>query len=180
MLRAAWLGVLLGLLIEALLLATAFWQNQLPDALRVVADTVQKLSWSSLICTALVVGQAAVRQGVALGGIRGLIAAPAAFLTARALHNASLEMLGAESAAGASQWLATSAAAGIKAIEYAVLSAAISWLAQRNARWQPHALAGAAVGTATYVLTSVLLSVPGDPLQRAVVEIFHPIAAGAA
>jgi hypothetical protein len=170
-LRAAWLGVLLGLLIEVLLLAVAFWQDQLPEGMRIVADTVQKLSWSSLICAALVAGQTAVRQRAAIAGISGLLAAPAAFLTARALHQASLEVLGAGIVASASQWLT----AGVKGIEYALLSVAIAWLSKRDVQWQPYVLAGAVIGTAAYVLTWMLLPAPGDPLQRAVVEISHPI-----
>src|SRR5262249_38983638 len=94
-LKGAWLGVLLGLLLEALLLAVALWQERLPDGVHIVAETVQKLSWSALVCAALVAGQAAVRAGTSIAGLIGFLAAPVAFLIARALHKATLEVLGA-------------------------------------------------------------------------------------
>jgi hypothetical protein len=168
-LKGAWLGVLLGLLFEVLLLAIALWQNRLPDGVHIIADTVQKVSWSSLVCAALVAGQAAVRSGVAVAGVCGFLAAPMAFVIARALHRATLEILGS-SADATSQW----SSAGIKGIEYALLSFAIAWLSKRDAHWRPYVIAGAVVGATTYALTS-LLSMPGDPLQRAVVEVAHPV-----
>jgi hypothetical protein len=169
-LKGAWVGVLLGLLLEALLLVVALWQDRLPDRVHIVAETVQKLSWSALVCAALVAGQAAVRAGTSIAGLIGLFAAPVAFLTARALHKATLEVLGA-STVTATQWFAAS----IKGVEYALLSLAITWLVKRDAAWKLYVIAGALVGMATYLLTSLALSLPGDPLQRALVEVSHPI-----
>jgi hypothetical protein len=71
----------------------------------------------------------------------------------------------------ATQWFAAS----IKGVEYALLSLAITWLVKRGAAWKLYVIAGALVGMATYVLTSLALSLPGDPLQRALVEVSHPI-----
>jgi hypothetical protein len=68
-LKGAWVGVLLGLLLEALLLVVALWQDRLPDRVHIVAETVQKLSWSALVCAALVAGQAAVRAGTSIAGL---------------------------------------------------------------------------------------------------------------
>ncbi len=169
-LKGAWLGVLLGLLLEALLLVVALWQDRLPSGVHMAAETIQKLSWSALICAALVAGQAAVRAGTSITGLIGLFAAPLAFLTARALHKATLEVLG-ESVVTATQWFAAS----IKGVEYALLSLAITWLSKRDAAWKPYVIAGALVGLASYVLTALVLSQPGDPLQRALVEVSHPI-----
>jgi hypothetical protein len=169
-LKGAWVGVLLGLLLEALLLVVALWQDRLPDRVHIVAETVQKLSWSALVCAALVAGQAAVRAGTSIAGLIGLFAAPVAILTARALHKATLEVLGANTVT-ATQWFAAS----IKGVEYALLSLAITWLVKRGAAWKLYVIAGALVGMATYVLTSLALSLPGDPLQRALVEVSHPI-----
>lgn len=169
-LKGAWLGVLLGLVLEALLLVVALWQDRLPDGVHIVAETIQKLSWSALICAALVAGQAAVRAGTSITGLIGLFAAPLAFLIARALHKATLEVLG-ESVVTATQWLAAS----IKGVEYALLSLAITWLSKRDAAWKPYVIAGALVGLATYALTALVTSLPGDPLQRALVEVSHPI-----
>lgn len=170
-LRAAWLGVLLGLAIEALLLAVQFWQQVLPAPVAIAADTVQKLSWSSLVCAAIAAGQAAARGNPAVAGLFGLIGAPVAFLLARALHKATLSALGSDAAAAATQWLS----AGIKGIEYALLGIAILWLARREAGWKMYAGLGAVIGAVTYALTSWWLPATGDPVQRAIVEVLHPV-----
>lgn len=171
MLRVAWLGALLGLGIELLLLAMQAWQSQLPDAVRIGADTVQKMTWSSLVCAAIAAGQSAARMKAAVLGAAGLLGAPIAFLAARSAHKATLEALGATAnVAAVSPWLL----AGLKGVEYALLGLAIAWLMQREAQWKAYALAGAAIGTVFYAIFLVLLPGAGDPLQRAIVEIVQP------
>jgi hypothetical protein len=170
MLRGAWLGVWLGLSIEVLLLLLQLLQGVLPDTVRIIADTVQKISWSSLVCATLAAGQGAARGKLAAAGIVGLVGAPIAFLLARSLHKAMMEILG-QATATPVPWLA----AGIKGVEYALLGAAILWLAKRKADWKSHAFTGAAVGGITYYLVLWLLPAGGDPLQRAIIEVVHPI-----
>jgi hypothetical protein len=170
-LRGAWFGVLLGLSIESMLLAIQFLQGQLPESVRIVADTVQKISWSSLVCAILAAGQGVTRGKLAMAGVIGLLGAPVAFLLARSLHKAMLEILGGEAASAAIPWLG----AAIKGVEYALLGAAILWLAKRDYDWKPYAFLGAAVGSVSYVLVLLLLPAGGDPLQRAIIEVVHPI-----
>lgn len=171
LLRGAWLGVLLGLVIEGLLLSVQIAQDQLPEPIRIVADTVQKMSWSSLVCAALAAGQAVARSRTALAGAIGLVGAPIAFLLARSLHKATLEMLGNGAASTATPWLG----AGIKGVEYALLGVAILWLVKRNASWKAYAWVGAATGAVSYGLVLWLLPAGGDAVQRAIVEIAHPV-----
>lgn len=171
MLRVAWFGALLGLGIELLLLAIQAWQSQLPEALKIGADTVQKMTWSSLVCAAIAAGQSAARMKAAALGAAGLLGAPVAFLVARSAHKATLEALGGTAAAAAaSPWLL----AGLKGVEYALLGLAIAWLMQREAQWKMYALAGAAIGVAFYCLFLLLMPGAGDPLQRAIIEIVQP------
>lgn len=171
MLRGAWLGVFLGLLIEMMVLLVQVLQGVLPETVTLVADTVQKISWSSLICAILAAGQSAARGKISSAGVVGLVGAPIAFLLARSLHKAMLELLGKESAPTAIAWLG----AGIKGIEYALLGALMLWLADRDAGWKWHAFAGALVGLATYALVLWWLPAGGDAVQRAIIEIVHPI-----
>lgn len=171
LLRGAWLGVLLGLIIEGILLAILLMQDQLPEPIRMVADTVQKVSWSSLVCAVLAAGQGIARGTARLAGLAGLIGAPIAFLLARSLHKATLEVMGNEAPASAIPWLA----AGIKGAEYALLGMAILWLSKSQRGWKAHVALGAGVGLVTYALTLWLLPGAGDPVQRAIVEIVHPI-----
>lgn len=171
MLRVAWLGALLGLGIELLLLAIQAWQSQLPDAVKIGADTVQKMTWSSLVCAAIAAGQSAARLKTAVLGAAGLLGAPVAFLAARSAHKATLEALGGTAAAAAvSPWLL----AGLKGLEYALLGLVIAWLMRREAQWKAYAMAGATIGIVFYVVFVVLMPGAGDPLQRAIIEIVQP------
>lgn len=171
LLRGAWLGVLLGLLIESLVLLVQLLQGVLPGTVNLIADTVQKISWSSLICAILAAGQSAARGKIVSAGVAGLIGAPIAFLLARSLHKAMLELLGKESATTAVAWLG----AGIKGIEYALLGAMLLWLAERDAGWKWHAFFGALTGLVTYLLVLWWLPAGGDAMQRAIIEIVHPV-----
>lgn len=170
MLRVAWLGALLGLGIEVLLLAIQAWQSQLPAAVRIGADTLQKMTWSSLVCAAIAAGQSAARMQAAALGAAGLLGAPVAFLAARSAHKATLEALGGAAGVAASPWLL----AGLKGVEYALLGVAIAWLMQRDAHWKAYAWTGAAIGMVFCIVLLALLPGAGDPLQRAIVEIVQP------
>ena len=165
------MGILLGLFIEGGVLLVQLLQDRLPDTVGIIADTVQKISWSSLICATLAAGQGAARGKIAAAGIVGLIGAPIAFLLARSLHKAMLELLGKASTVTATAWVG----AGIKGIEYALLGALLLWLAERDAGWKWHAAMGAAVGVASYLLVLWWLPAGGDAVQRAIIEIVHPI-----
>jgi hypothetical protein len=78
-LRASWMALALGLLLDGLLLLVA------QPAGGVLADTAQKVSWSDLVCVALACGTAVgrVRPATATMGLLGLLAAPVAFGVAR-------------------------------------------------------------------------------------------------
>jgi hypothetical protein len=170
LLHVAWVGALLGLGIEVLLLAIQAWQNQFPDPVKIGADTVQKMTWSSLVCAAIAAGQSAARMKAAVLGAAGLLGAPVAFLAARSAHKAMLEALGGTAGAAVSPWLL----AGLKGVEYALLGLAVAWLMQREAHWKAYALVGAAIGVVFYIVFLVLLPGAGDPLQRAIIEIVQP------
>jgi hypothetical protein len=170
MLHVAWLGALLGLGIELLLLAIQAWQGQFPETVKIGADTLQKMTWSSLVCAAIAAGQSAARMKAAALGAAGLLGAPVAFLAARSAHKATLEALGGTIGAAVSPWLL----AGLKGVEYALLGIAIAWLMRREEQWKAYAVAGALIGIAFYIVFLVLLPGAGDPLQRAIVEIVQP------
>lgn len=128
-LKASWYAIGLGLLFEALQLgALKLGGAGLPAAAAIVADSVQKVSWSYIVCVALAVGTAATRSSPAIVGGLGLIAAPVAFAAARALHKSVAQALtvGLPSG-GPNLWLM----AGIKALEYAVFGFVIMRLIRR-------------------------------------------------
>src|SRR5438309_5966989 len=75
-LHAAWLAILLGVLIEAALLILANVFSTYQTIAPFVSDLVQKISWSMIVCAALAVGTAASKLQGAVMGVIGLLAAP--------------------------------------------------------------------------------------------------------
>ena len=59
LLHVGWLAVLLGLTMEAILVALAAGLGTLKGANPVLADLVQKVSWSTSVCVGLAVGTTA-------------------------------------------------------------------------------------------------------------------------
>ncbi len=169
--RGAWLGVLLGLSLEIVLLSVRMLQGILPDSIGLVAGTVQKISWSSLVCATLAAGQSAARGRPEIAAAIGLLGAPIAFLLGRSLHKGVLEVLSNDAVTMPTPWLA----AGIKSVEYALLGMAMLWLDRRRASWKSYASLGATVGIVTYGLTLWVLPADRNPLQRAITEVLHPI-----
>src|SRR2546422_606151 len=56
LLHVGWLAVLLGLVMEVILVALAAGFGTLKGANPILADVVQKVSWSVVVCTGLAVG----------------------------------------------------------------------------------------------------------------------------
>ena len=83
-LRAAWLAILLGLVMEALVVMSLTGFGPVPKADAAFADTVQKTSWSSIVCAGLAIGASVARLNGAMSamGLAGLLAAPLGFVIA--------------------------------------------------------------------------------------------------
>jgi hypothetical protein len=129
LLRASWWAILIGLALEGIQLAVVAASNgPAPAADVVMAESVQKMSWSTLVCVALAWGTAATRAGPAAVGLLGLFSAPAGFAIARALHKIAAQALSITvPAGGPSPW----ALAGVKAAEYAVFGVLVTRLVRR-------------------------------------------------
>ncbi|HTE04655.1 MAG TPA: hypothetical protein VK824_00560 [Planctomycetota bacterium] len=146
LLRASWWAILLGLVLEGVQLAViAASHGPAPVADAVIAESVQKMSWSTIVCVALACGTAATRAGAGAIGVLGLFAAPAAFAIARALHKSAAQALSITvPAGGPSPW----ALAGVKALEYAVFGYLVTRLLRRpELRLGAYARTGALIGT---------------------------------
>jgi FtsH-binding integral membrane protein len=145
--RVAWLSVGLGLALEILLLILAALSNSGGDSPKpFIADVVQKVSWSFIVCIGLALGTTASKSRPAAMGFLGLISAPLGFAIARALHKGVGQAIGmaASTGGGASPYVL----AVLKAVEYGVLGAVLGWLTRRagGASLGLHAGTGAAVG----------------------------------
>lgn len=174
LLRVAWLGVLLGLAIELLLLLVAGMAGIMPPPVVIAADTMQKLTWSTLVCAALAAAQTLGRTRASAMVTAGLLGAPVALLLARSMHKAVKAALDAEPAVqAATPWLL----AMLKGVEYALLGLLLLWLAKRARGMRAHAAAGALLGLAFFGLLSWLMPLDGGlqpQLMRAVNEVLHP------
>ncbi|MGH9361605.1 MAG: hypothetical protein ACRD2T_06780, partial [Thermoanaerobaculia bacterium] len=128
-LRVAWLAIGLGIALEVLLLTVAAYTGTQGSSPRpFVADLVHKVSWSFLVCVGLALGTVAGKARSAVMGFLGLVSAPLAFATSKALHKGAAEALGLAAAAGGPSPLLI---ALLKAVEYGVLGAALGRLGKR-------------------------------------------------
>jgi hypothetical protein len=170
---AAWLAILLGMAMEALMLGVAagFRSAVSPDPF--LAELAQKLSWSFIVCVALAVGAAVARARPAAMGVLGLLGAPLAVNVSRALHKGMAGALGVAVAAGPAPF----AIAALKAIEYALVGFAIGHVGQRGGGALAHAGAGLLAGI-VFGLPILALSpaaTPAASVARAVNELVFPI-----
>ncbi len=177
----AWWSIVLGIGIELGLLALAAGFGTFRTLTPFVADLVQKISWSSIVCLGLGVGTASAKHRVPAMGLAGLICAPAAFVVARALHKAAAEVL--TIASGTPGGPSPMLLAVVKAIEYACFGALLGWVGSR--RWgglAAHVAAGTAIsvtfGVAIIVLTVANTAIPmphATLVARAFQELVFPV-----
>jgi hypothetical protein len=170
---AAW-SIAVGLALELALLAVSVAIDRVPDWARVAADSVQKGSWSLIVCAGVSCGMAAHRARPAVMGVLGSIAAPVAFLSARALHKGVLQAFGAEVASAGASVLTP---ALMKAGEYAVFGALLGWISQRPRSTLRTYLGGGLAVALVYSAVVVLMDRPPFPdvCLRLVNELVFPI-----
>lgn len=182
--RAAWpgqlltvagLAILLGMAMEAVMLAVAAGYRGLATPDPFLADLAQKVSWSFLVCVGLGVGSVVSRAKPAAMGILGLVCAPLAFNLSRALHKVLAAALGLAAAAGPAPF----AIAALKATQFALLGFALGHLSRRGAGALAHAGLGLLVG-ALFGVPVVSLAVAdgltsGALVARALNELLFPV-----
>jgi hypothetical protein len=175
----AWLAILLGFSIEAVMLAAAAGFGGLLRVRPLLADLADKVAWSFVVCVGLGFGTATTRSRTATMGLLGLLAAPTAFVLARALHKAASAALGvaAIGVAGPAPLLL----AGIKALQYALFGMAVGWLSRRtDAGVRAYVLTGLAAGVVFggLVLALTARAAPLSPvslLVRGLHEVLFPV-----
>jgi hypothetical protein len=181
LLRAAWLAILLGVVMEALLLLFAAGFGIFPGLETIATDLVRQVSWSTFVCVGLAIGTAVSQARVPLMGVIGLLAAPLAFSISRSLHQGTVKAL--EIAGAGSDTTPVLALALLKALEYGCLGATIGWVGGRS--WGglgAHVSAGLVIGivfgsaivTLTYSTAPEPLAIP-DLVSRGVNEILFPV-----
>jgi hypothetical protein len=181
LLRAAWLAIVLGIVLEivALILTRSF--GALKGARPVIADLAQKTSWSLFVCVGVAFGTALAKGRAALGGFLGLIAGPLAFQGARIVHKSVAEAmaLSAAAAPGPSPLLL----GALKGIEYGALGAFLSWLRRQPRRSASDYVFGGLACGVVFAGTVAALVIGGSPaiptvgalVPRVANELLHPI-----
>src|ERR671920_921771 len=129
LLRAAWLAILLGFAMEALLLLFTAGFGIVPGLKPVAADLIRQVSWSTIVCVGLALGTAVSKARAPLMGILGLLAAPLAFTISRSLHQGAVKTL--EIAGSGADAPPVLLLAILKAVEYACLGLALGWIWRR-------------------------------------------------
>lgn len=181
LLHTAWMAVALGFVVELLLLLLAATGGSIESLAPFLADLVQKISWSTIVCVGLAFGKAVSRLNPGVTGLAGLLAAPTGFTVAKALHKGAGSALGiaGSTIAAPSPFLI----AGIKAIQYLCLGAAASWLVRRGrATLGQHLAVGLTAGAVFGGLIVFLMVAAAGPgglslnalLTRAINELLFP------
>lgn len=180
----AWLSILLGLAVEALLLiaAVAFGTAKSPKPF--IADLAQKASWSVLVCIGLGFGTLVTKAKPQAMGLLGILAAPVAFGIARSLHKGAAAALGLAAAGGGLPPIPLAIA---KAVQYGLLGWMLGRLEKRpGAGLGTYALAGLATGLvfggsilfATFHATPGGIA-PAGLVARGISEILFPVGCAA-
>ena len=180
LLRVAWLAVLLGLTMEAILVGLAAGFGTLRGANPILADAVQKVSWSVLVCVGLALGTLAKKARGSAMGLSGLLGAPLAFLVASSLHKGAEHALGLAGTAGS---LSLVLIAFIKGLQYGSLGLLLDWVAQKHwGRLSAYLTTGLVVGI-VFGGAIVVLTVNAAPqmpplsklVSRAANEFLFPV-----
>src|SRR5215203_470055 len=130
LLRVAWLAVLLGFAMEAVLLLVTAGFGIFPGLKPLAAALVTQVSWSTFVCVGLALGTAVSKARAPLMGLLGFLAAPLALGVSRSLHQGvvkALEIAGSASLFTPSLLLL----ALMKAVEYGCLGVILGWIAGR-------------------------------------------------
>jgi GNAT superfamily N-acetyltransferase len=153
--HAAWLAVLLGILLQLALLAIP----AVRQSAQLVADFAGKITWSVVVCTSLAAARAATAASPTLTGLLG---APLAFAAAKAVQK-SLTAAGV-APAGAALLLI-----GTRAVEYAILGYLLARLGRRDDAAAKHYLRPALLLGA--IAFAVLAIARGDGLGIALLSL---------
>lgn len=181
LLHVAWMSILLGLVIQALLMILAVGFTNASSVRPFIADLVQKVSWAAIVCVGIALGSIVSQLRVPAMGLAGLLAAPLAFAIARVLHKTAAQALGVMF--GTPSGLMLFLVVALKAAEYGCLGAAIGWI---QARQRGRALAHAGIGLAAGIIfggsiVAVMARLaakpipPADLVSRGLNELLFPV-----
>ena len=181
LLRVAWMAVILGMAMEIILVTLAAGFGTLRGTKPILADLLQKVSWSVIVCVGLAVGTLTRKMRGPAMGLSGLLAAPLAFLAATSVHKGVVHALDLAPSAGTGVSLVLIAI--IKGCQYGSLGLILDWVARKP--WgtlRAHLAMGLAVGLVfgSVILALTINAAPHRPplpalMSRAANEYLFPI-----
>jgi hypothetical protein len=140
----ALLGVCLGFIMQAVVIIARILGGGVFPGATLLADIVQTVTWSWLVCTGVTIGVAVGKGRKALAGLVGLLFAPVALAAAKAAQRAVLAIIEAIEQP-ATVPLAT--AGVVRAIEYGLLAYLLARLTERRVlRPRRYIATGLAIG----------------------------------
>ena len=180
-LHVAWLSICLGLALEVVLLVLAAFTHTAGDTPKpFISDLAQKVSWSFIVCVGLAFGSTASKAREGIMGALGLLAAPAGFTAARAVHKGVNGALGVAGKAMAPNLVLL--VGGLKGAQYALFGIVLGWITKRAFGLKTHVAAGLAFGltfglaiVATTVRASANPVPPVDIAARGINEVLFPV-----
>lgn len=123
------LGVLLGFVMQALVIAARLLGGGAFPGLTVVADLVQTVTWSVLVCTGVAIGVSVGKARKALAGIIAFFLAPLSLVVAKAGQKAMLSIIGALEQPAV---LSLATIGLVRAFEYGLLAWLLTRLTERD------------------------------------------------
>lgn len=138
------LGVVLGFVMQGLVIAARLLGGGALPGIAVIADLVQTVTWSVLVCTGVAIGVSVGKARKALAGFIGFFFAPLALAVAKAGQKAMLTVIGALEQPAA---LSLTAIGLVRAFEYGLLAWLLMLLTEKEIiRPAPYVAVGAAIG----------------------------------
>lgn len=175
LLKVAWFAIFLGLALQGVLLLAALGFGQNLELNRMIAELMHKVSWAFLVCFGLALGSAAAKAGPKSFAIAGLLAAPIAFILARALHKSVAQALDVPQGAASESVLVF---AFLKAIEYGCLGYLLAKISERfGAGLYSYATGGLMIGIVFGAIALYLIYPQTTPVMvaRGINEVMFPV-----
>lgn len=181
-LRAAWMSIALGLLIEVALIVTAVVFGKSGPLSPFLADLAGKMTWSVLVCVGISVGSAAAGARAPVMGLLGLISAPTGFVLAKVVHKSAAQALDVAMAASTSGPTPGQLIV-IRALEYGILGLTVGYISRKPwGRFPVYAAVGLGMGAvvASLVLWITISTAATPPpalalASKAVNELLFPL-----
>jgi hypothetical protein len=144
MAAAAWMSILLGIVVECAVLLTRAAAGASPNLLQTVAEFASSVTWAVIVCTGISLGSAAARHRERMMGLMGLLCAPLAWALAKGVQRGTLSVLDAPKD---KLGLAVIQVGALKTVEYTLLAIAVASLMRRQqTTLTRHFLVGLAIG----------------------------------